>query len=100
MRDALPTRPRRHESAVINLDDSSGLGTHYVAYVKRGRKVWYFDSYGNLAPPIELAQYLGSSASVVYNQTREQNFNTRNCGRLCLKFICNMQTRNKETVSE
>lgn len=94
MRDALPAQPRHHESAVINLDDSSGRGTHYVAYVKRGGKVWYYDSYGNLPPPSELAQYLGSSARIVYNKKREQSFHTRSCGRLCLKFLYNMQTQN------
>lgn len=45
MREQLPARPRRRESGVINLDDVRGEGTHYVAYVKRGTHVRYFDSF-------------------------------------------------------
>lgn len=91
MRDTLPKRPRARESAVINLDNSNGPGTHYVAYVKRGDLVWYYDSFGDLPPPRELVNYFGNSAIIVYNKTREQNFNTHTCGRLCLKFLYTMQ---------
>jgi len=34
MRDALPKSPWREESGIINLDDSSSNGTHWVAYNK------------------------------------------------------------------
>lgn len=90
MRDQLPTRPSHRECAVINLDKSTGPGTHYVAYVKRGNEVWYFDSYGNLSPPAELIHYLGRSAAIFYNRTRVQKFNTQMCGRLSLQFLYNM----------
>ena len=92
MRDQLPSQPHHRESAVLNLDDSRGPGTHYVAYVKRGNKVWYFDSYGNLPPPRELAQYIGSSARLVYNTVQQQHGTMRSCGRLCLHFLYNTQT--------
>ena len=55
MRDALPsTSPWENESAIVNLDDASGPGTHWVCYKKRGDRVMYFDGFGNLRPPIEL----------------------------------------------
>ena len=51
MRNALPKNgPRYNESAIVNLDDASGPGTHWVAYRKRGNKVLYFDSFGDLKP--------------------------------------------------
>ena len=34
MRDALPKKPRRNECGILNLDDSSGKGTHYVGWIK------------------------------------------------------------------
>lgn len=89
MRNDLPSDgPRLHESAIINLDDKSGLGTHWVAYKKRGDKVVYFDSFGNLQPPLELMWYLGT-VNVEYNYKSYQDFDTYNCGQLCLKFLCN-----------
>jgi len=58
LRDTLPKKPKRNECAIMNLDDTSGDGTHWVAWFKRGDKKWYFDSFG-LSPPTELNNYLG-----------------------------------------
>ncbi|KAF0704364.1 protein ALP1-like, partial [Aphis craccivora] len=33
-RDKLPVRPKRFESAIVNLDTVNGIGTHWVAYKK------------------------------------------------------------------
>lgn len=92
MRDSLPARgPSNYESAIINLDDSSGPGTHWVAYMKNKLKVIYYDSFGNLPPPIELVRYLlsGTHASnnIEYTYDRQQEFGTVWCGHLCLKFL-------------
>lgn len=89
MRNALPKHgPRKYESAIVNLDDADGPGTHWVAYKKRNNEVMYFDSFGNLQPPLELVNYLGVG-SVKYNYERYQNYNTVECGHLCLKFLKN-----------
>jgi hypothetical protein len=92
MRDSLPRNgPRRYEAAIINLDSSSGVGTHWVAYRKKGLDVTYYDSFGNLPPPFELVRYLqsGSEASknIYYTYDRQQEFGTVWCGHLCLKFL-------------
>ena len=93
MRNALPsTGPHYRESAIINLDDASGLGTHWVAYRKRAEDVVYFDSFGDLQPPLDLMLYLGVDR-VKYNHERYQNFDTYNCGHLCLQFLCNSLKR-------
>jgi len=34
-RDSLPNKPKRTEYRVLNLADSSGNGTHWVAWVKK-----------------------------------------------------------------
>lgn len=78
--------PRKNESAIINLDDKDGPGTHWVAYKKRGNKIDYFDSFGNLQPPSDLIKYLGVG-SVEYNHERYQDYDTFECGHLCLKFL-------------
>lgn len=89
MRNALPhDRPHYQESAVVNLDDKNGPGTHWVAYKKKGSAVVYFDSFGDLQPPIDLLDYLKVDR-VKYNYVRYQDFNTYNCGHLCLKFLSN-----------
>lgn len=87
MRNALPELgPRYRESAIVNLDDADGPGTHWVAYRKRGKDVVYFDSFGDLQPPLDLMLYLGVD-EVKYNPERYQDYDTYNCGHLCLQFL-------------
>ena len=78
--------PYQTESAIVNLDDASGSGTHWVAYRKIKNKVIYFDSFGDLSPPKELMNYWNVD-EVKYNYQRFQNYNSFNCGHLCLKFL-------------
>lgn len=87
-KDLLPKLPRRNETMIINLDTILGYGTHWVATRKSGCRVIYFDSYGNIPPPIEIVSYYRGS-EILYNATRFQTFNTTNCGELCLEFLHN-----------
>src|SRR5580765_6163668 len=89
MRNNLPINNiRRNESGIVNLDDADGPGTHWVAYAKRGDRVIYFDSFGNLRPPKELVRYFGQNVTKIeYNRTSYQNYNQRICGQLCLRFL-------------
>lgn len=87
MRNALPRKPLQNESAVVNLDDVKGPGSHWVAYKKRANAVEYFDSFGNLRPPLELIRYLGPNCSIEYNTRKYQGYDQFNCGHLCLQFL-------------
>lgn len=84
----LPKKVQRNEIAVINLDRSSGSGTHWVTYVKRGKCVYYYDSFGNLQPPKQLKKYF-TSCKILYNYEANQTYTSVNCGHLCLQFINN-----------
>lgn len=91
MRDTLPKYVNENESAVINLDSMRGTGTHWVCYRKRGTFVEYYDSFGNLPPPLELQRYFNSAPYPIvikYNYFPQQkNWNTVNCGHLCLNYL-------------
>lgn len=71
MRDKLPNRPKKIECAIINLDSSANGGTHWVAYVKLHNYYEYFDSFGDLKPPLELIKYL-NTRNILYNYTNYQ----------------------------
>lgn len=87
MRNTLPkSGPHKNECAIVNLDRVEGRGTHWVAYKKISNLVWYFDSFGNLKPPIELIKYL-HNCKIHYNNDQQQTYNTTNCGALCLRFL-------------
>lgn len=93
MRDELPykqgIKPQKYETGIINLDKSAGEGTHWVAYVKKGKHCEYFDSYGDLRPPKEFLEYMRQDAAVkiFYNYNNVQKGNSYNCGHLCLSFL-------------
>lgn len=91
MRDRLPTNgPWHTECGVINLDDNANNGTHWVAYKKNGSSTIYFDSFGNLKPFKEFIKYIGSFKNIHYNYQKYQNYDSYNCGHLCLRFLeCN-----------
>lgn len=89
MRDSLPKTAHDVECGVINLDSTNGHGTHWVAYYKDKNNVEYFDSFGNLQPPLEVLRYLGTNTK--YNYNSYQKPNSFNCGHLCLKFLINSQ---------
>lgn len=90
MRNNLPNKCRKNECGVINLDNKNGDGTHWVCYHKKNKECYYFDSFGNLPPPQEFVHYIGSNCKIHYNYHPFQNFNTVNCGHLCLKFLYEM----------
>lgn len=86
MLDELPSKVKRIECGIVNLDNSANDGTHWVAYIKINKYCEYFDSFGDLKPPLELRRYLNKN-NIFYNYDRYQNFNTVNCGHLCLKYL-------------
>ena len=57
MRDGLPEKSNNHEVGIVNLDSSTGTGTHWVCYKKIKDNNYYFDSFG-LDPPKEIISYL------------------------------------------
>ena len=84
LRDALPTTPKKKECGILNLDDTTGLGTHWVAWYKNGTEKKYFDSYG-LQPPNELVDYL--TPPILYNTERVQPYDQVFCGHLCIYVL-------------
>ena len=84
LRDTLPKKPKKKECGILNLDDTSGLGTHWVAWYKNGDEKNYFDSYG-LQPPNELIDYLKSP--ILYNTEQLQPYDQVFCGHLCLYVL-------------
>lgn len=88
MRDELPRKPLLDECGILNLNNSTKDGSHWVAWKKIKNKKIYFDSFGN-GPPPELVKYLGED-NLYYTNDKFQNFNDPPiCGHLCLEFIQN-----------
>ena len=44
--DLLPAKPEGDFSVVVNTDDSSGSGDHWLVLVRKNGKLFFIDSYG------------------------------------------------------
>ena len=62
--ETLFLKTKLNEYGILNLDSSSGDGTHWVMWFKNGKDKFYFNSYG-VQPPSELIAYLKSP--IFYN---------------------------------
>jgi len=62
MCNMLSTSGAHRNESIVNLDNTTGPGTHWVAYAKRNNRVVYFDSFGNLRSPKELVRYFGNES--------------------------------------
>ena len=51
----LPTKTKLNDCGILNLDSSSGDGTHWVMWFKKGKDKLYFDSYGVQPPSSTIA---------------------------------------------
>ena len=70
---------------IINTDDSSGPGEHWVlVYFKNSRGI-YFDSYGFDVQDFRIKDFLNTnSISYIYNSKHLQGVFSQTCGYFCL----------------
>ena len=68
---------------IINLDKSSGPGTHWTVCFFHPLKSYYNDSYG-FVPPLEVEQKI---KPYLYNDKDIQDWNSSACGWYCIAFI-------------
>ncbi|CAH3040296.1 unnamed protein product [Porites lobata] len=91
-RDGLPHKIKK-ECGIINLDDITGPGTHWVCY-RNGKSGFYeyFDPFG-LIMPNEVLDYFhtGPVKPIVYSMDEIQNRSTVLCGYWCLYYLLERQ---------
>ena len=88
-KDTFIGKIKQLESGVVNLDNSTGMGTHFTCYYNRpsDEYVYYFDSYGS-PPPIQIEKYLKTSNKLIaYNTSIYQPIKSKLCGYYCIYVI-------------
>ena len=92
-RDNLPNKIK-NGAYVINLDEYSDIGTHWIVLYVKNNNITYFDSFGVEYIPKENIKFIGrtsSSASlnknVIVNIFRIQAYDSIMCGYFCSGFI-------------
>lgn len=85
-RDQYKGKIKETACGVINLDSSSGPGTHFTCFFNSPaqKNAIYFDSYGAV-PPQEIVDFLKTSGKqIAYNFTQYQALGSSLCGYYCL----------------
>ena len=73
---------------VINLDEYSDFGTHWVAlYISGHNDVIYFDSFGVEHIPKEIKTFISRKKNIKTNIFRIQAYDSIMCGYFCIRFI-------------
>ena len=84
-RDNLPNKIK-DGAYVINLDEYSDIGTHWIALYALNNNVTYFDSFGVEHIPKEIKNFIGNK-NIKANILRIQAHNSVMCGYFCIGFI-------------
>ena len=79
---------------VINLDDITGPGTHWVGLIEFPERFIYFDSFGFDAPQ-EVSNFINSKP-LYYNNDVMQSIRTKNCGWFVLYWAFLMLVEKKD----
>ena len=88
-RDNLPRRSSaeiKDGAYIINLDNNSDIGTHWIALYIQNNNVIYFNSFGVEHIPREIKKIVGNK-NIKTNIFRIQSSNSIMCGYFCIGFI-------------
>ena len=72
---------------VINLDEYSDIGTHWVALYASNNDVTYFDRFGVERIPKEIKKFIDCSLSIKTNIFTIQAYDSIICRYFCIGFI-------------
>jgi hypothetical protein len=88
-RDQLPFKPKYPSCFIINTDDSSKQGKHWLAfYYDSNGDAMFFDSFGMHPVFYKLTSYLNrTSRNWSFNSIQYQSFNTKTCGYFAFIFL-------------
>ena len=84
-RDNLPNK-NKDGVYVINLDEYSDIGTHWIALYVKNNDITYFDSFVVEHIPKEIIKFIGRK-NIIANIFRIQAYDLKMCGYFCIGFI-------------
>ena len=85
-RDNLPDQIK-DGAYVINLDEYSDIGTHWIALYVNNKTVTYFDSFGVEHISKEVKKIVNNNKNIIANIFRIQAYDSVMCGYFCIAFI-------------
>lgn len=95
-KDSLPEK-MKEGAYIINMDNHTGNGTHWLGLFKSGDNVIYFDSFG-LAAPDDIEKWIKkNNINGYYVNTKQiQNIKEGYCGQYVILFLYYMTYKSPE----
>lgn len=93
--DQLKHKLKANECGIINLDESTGPGTHWTCWFNstkpnQSKEVYYYDSFG-IGPDNRTIKFLkGANKPIAYNTSQMQDLSSKRCGWYCLTWLRKM----------
>ena len=82
----------------VNIDDGSQGGTHWVCFIVKANKSFYYDSFGSQPDKFLLSQL---PKPIVYHNYKIEDINSNLCGPYCFYFFYLLERRNYyDTISK
>jgi hypothetical protein len=72
---------------ILNLQNHNQSGSHWTAFIKNRKKIYYCDSFGIIMPQEELDLFKDEKDLIYYNTTQIQDINSQCCGYFALGFL-------------
>lgn len=94
--DVIPNSNKDNMSVIFNLSKHNEKGSHFIAIIKRLKKIIYFDSFGKECDNEDIRKYLRKfNLHIEYNKEQIQDNSSSLCGYYCFYFLyfCFMQNR-------
>ena len=76
----------KYGAYVVNLDEYSDIGTHWIALYVNNKTVTYFDSFGIEHISKEVKKFINNK-NIIANIFRIQAYDSVMCGYFCIGFI-------------
>ena len=88
MNDEITTEQYKNNSYyIVNLEDLTDDGSHWVSVLIKNNKTVYFDSFG-VVPSLQVEEFLHKSKKkYMFNNKIIQDLSSTNCGLFCLGCI-------------
>ena len=87
---------KQDEAYVINLDEHSDIGTHWIALYVNAKTITYFDSFGVEHISKEIKNFINNQ-NLIPNIFRIQTYDSLMCGHFSIGFIDFMLKDNRLT---
>lgn len=88
--DSIPKLKDKYSSLIINFDERTEPGSHYVAVFRNQNKCFYFDPLKLNFLPTKIGYYLYQYCTVFDLSNDFQSFQSTYCGFYCMLFIISL----------